>query len=224
MTELLAKSSAKSCRTSLSREGLVRRAVQLFAFLFLKAQITVDVRTAQRLFDNGREMNSDCVIRRSSRPRGSISTSLRVTLFLTFAACLFGGCATGKSDVPVGGAAENIRRLALAYVEYAAANNGVGPADKQQLAKFFAKDNLISTEEAEAFFVSPRDNQPYVIRWRQRPMGRPVGNNPPQPNIIIFENTGADGTRYVADGRISVKELSHEAFSQAVPDHQTAAN
>jgi hypothetical protein len=86
-----------------------------------------------------------------------------------------------------------------------------------------AKENAISIEGAEAFFISPRDKQPYVIRWRQHPMGRPVGNNPPQPNIIIFENTGADGTRYVADGRVSVKELSDGAFFQAVPDHQTAA-
>lgn len=151
-----------------------------------------------------------------------ISTSVRDTFVFTFAACLLGGCSSGKSGVPVGDAAENIRKLALAYVEYAATNQGVGPADKLTLAKFLAKDNLISAEEAEAFFVSPRDNQPYIIRWRQRPMATPVGNNPPQPNIIIFESTGADGTRYVADGRLSVKELSDEAFAQAVPDHQTA--
>ncbi len=152
-----------------------------------------------------------------------IWTSLRGTLVVTAATCLCSGCAGGKSDVPVGDAAENIRKLALAYVEYAAVNQGVGPADQPTLAKFLAKDNLISDEEAAEFFVSPRDKQPYVIRWRQRPMASPVGNNPPQPNIIIFESTGADGTRYVADGRLSVKELSDTAFSQAVPDHQTAA-
>ena len=155
--------------------------------------------------------------------RMGIWTSLPGTMVLTAATCLISGCGSGKSDVPVGDAAENIRKLALAYVEYAAANQGVGPADKSTLAKFLAKDNLISDEEAQAFFVSPRDKQPYVIRWRKRPMGNPVGNNPPQPNIIIFESTGADGTRYVADGRLSVKELSGTAFSQAVPDYQSAA-
>jgi hypothetical protein len=167
-------------------------------------------------------MNFARVIQRSSKQRGTVSTSLPGILYLAIASCVFGGCAGGKSDVPIGDAAENIRKLALAYVEYAAANNGVGPADKQTLAKFLAKDNLITTGEAEAFFVSPRDNQSYVIRWGLRPMGRPIGPNPPQPNIIIFENTGADGTRYVADGRLSVKELSTEAFSRAVPDHQTS--
>lgn len=189
----------------------------------MNAQITVDVRPPQRLFNNGREMNSVCAIQQSSRPRRSNLTIRPVELFLTIVTCLFGGCESRKSDVPVGDAAENIRKLALAYVEYAAANKGVGPADKPTLANFLAKDNVLSAEEAEAFFVSPRDNQPYVIRWRQRPMGPPVGNNPPQPNIIIFESTGADGTRHVVDGRLSVKELSDEAFSHAVPDHQTAA-
>ena len=142
--------------------------------------------------------------------------------FFVFASCLLAGCG-GKPEVPVGDAAEKIRKLALAYVEYASTNNGRGPADKEALAKFLQRQNQISTEEADAFFVSPRDNQPYIIRWGETPMGQPVGGRPPKPNIIIFENTGADGTRYVADGRLSVKELSEEAFSQAVPDHDPSS-
>ena len=130
------------------------------------------------------------------------------------------GCGRGKSDVPVGDAAERIRKLALAYVEFASTNGGRGPSNQEALAKFLQRQDKISIEEANGLFVSPRDNEPYVIRWGQTPMGRPVGGQPPKPNIIIYEKTGADGTRYVADGRLSVKELSDEAFSQAVPDHE----
>ena len=135
---------------------------------------------------------------------------------------VFAGCGGPKSDVPVGDAAENIRRLTLAYVKYAGAHGGAGPADQKTLAKAFADDNLISVAEAEKFFVSPRDNQPYVIRWGQRPLGPVVGPDPPKPNIIVYENTGADGTRYVGDGLVSIRELSDEAFNELVPDHQTS--
>ena len=146
-----------------------------------------------------------------------------VIVWIAAATCILAGCGGGKSDVPVGDAAENIRRLNLAYVQYAGAHGGVGPADKKTLAKAVADDNLISVEEAEKFFVSPRDNQPYIIRWGQRPMGRPVGPDPPKPTIIIFENSGADGTRYIADGQMSVRELPQDAFSKAVPDHQPSS-
>ncbi|MEX2172014.1 MAG: hypothetical protein WD851_22020 [Pirellulales bacterium] len=161
--------------------------------------------------------------RRDTRADNGDPTRIAVCFFLCIATgSLFAGCGGNKSVVPVGDAAENIRKLSLTYVQYAGANRGVGPANKEILAKYVAQDNLISVAEAEALLVSPRDKQPYVIRWAQRPMGSPVGNKPPEPNIIIFENTGADGTRYVADGRTSVKELSEEAFSQAVPDHQSS--
>ena len=135
-------------------------------------------------------------------------------------ACVVSGCGGAKSDVPKGAAAENIRKVTLAYVEYSSTHSGVGPADKKSLAKALAERNLVSIEEAETFLVSPRDNQPYVIRWSQRPMGRPVGPNPPKPNIVVFENTGAEGTRYVGDGQISIKELSEERFAEMVPEHQ----
>lgn len=132
------------------------------------------------------------------------------------------GCGGGKSDVPVGDAAENIRKVTLAYVRYAGSHGGVGPADQKTLAKAIADGNLITVEEAEKFFVSPRDNQPYVIRWKMKPMGPPAGPNPPKPNVVVYENTGAGGTRYIGDGQMSIKEVSDADFAQLVPDHQPA--
>jgi hypothetical protein len=126
------------------------------------------------------------------------------------------GCG-GESQVPVGDAAESIRKLALAYVQFAAANKGVGPADQDTLEKFLAKRNAISSEQARAYFVSPRDNQPYIIRWGQRPLGSGLtGAEVPKPSVIILERTGVDGMRYVADGQLGIRQLSDEKLDQLI--------
>jgi hypothetical protein len=127
------------------------------------------------------------------------------------------GCS--EPEVPVGDAAENIRKLALGYVQYAAANGGVGPADQQALTKFMVERNNIPQDEVEKSFVSIRDKQPYIIRWGVRPQGTgPMGARPPQPVILIMERTGADGVRYVADSRPSVNQMTEEELKQLVPD------
>jgi hypothetical protein len=131
---------------------------------------------------------------------------------------ILAGCG-GESEVPVGDAADNIRKLALNYVQYAAANRGAGPANEQALKKFMVERNAVPPEEAEKYFVSIRDNQPYVIRWGVRPQGSgPIGAEAPQPVIIIFERTGAEGNRYVADSRPEISQMTDEELRQVVPD------
>jgi hypothetical protein len=132
-------------------------------------------------------------------------------------AAALAGCG-GKSDVPVGDAAENIRKLALAYVQYASLHGGVGPADKETLAKALAAGEGISVDEANARFTSIRDNKPYVIRWKQRPVAPATGPDMPKANLLIYEQDGADGTRYTADGRLSIREMSDEQISQQYPE------
>jgi hypothetical protein len=130
------------------------------------------------------------------------------------------GCGRRASDVPSGEAAGNIRQLALAYVGYAGAHGGVGPAKQEELAKFVAQRESVSEQEANARFTSPRDNKPYVIRWKQRSHGPPIGHDPPKPTLIIYEQDGLGGTRYTADGQLSIKEMSDEQISQAYPEFQ----
>lgn len=158
------------------------------------------------------------IVGQASRARANGRPS-RWPLFFTLAAALVvTGCGS-KSAVPVGDAAEKIRKLALGYVQYAATNRGIGPANQETLAKFMVERNGLTKEEADACFVSPRDNQPFVVRWGQRPMGSgPVGPDPPKPAIIVHESTGADGTVYVANGQVSVTELSTADFAQVNPD------
>jgi hypothetical protein len=140
---------------------------------------------------------------------------------LVAAVIVLAGCG-GASEVPVGDAAENIRKLALGYVQYAATNRGVGPANQQALTKFMVERNALPQEEVEKSFVSIRDNQPYIVRWGLRPQGSgPLGAEAPKPIIIIMERTGADGTRYVADSRPEISQMTEEELKQQVPDFES---
>lgn len=162
-----------------------------------------------------------CVKRAGAR--GGWVVRWYVVLSVAIVSCA-AGCGA-KTDVPAGDAAENIRKLALGYVQYAGANKGVGPADEDTLIQFISKRNGMTTEEAKKYLVSIRDSQPYVIRWGLHPMA-PMTNpaESPKPNVIVFEKSGANGTRYIADGRLSVREVSGEEFSQLVPDHSSSGN
>ena len=148
----------------------------------------------------------------------------RLPVFCVLAAAIL-GCDRGP-DVPAGdNAAEGIRRLTLAYVQYAATNRGVGPANQASLAKFVMQRNRLSKADAEAYFVSPRDNQPYIVRWGQRPLGSaPTGPDPPTPAVIVFETTGASGTRYVADGQVAIKQMSADELAKIVPEQMASGN
>jgi hypothetical protein len=137
-------------------------------------------------------------------------------------ASIIAGCSRGSPDVPVGDAAENIRKLALAYLDYAAAHGGVGPPDQAALAETLVKTVGDSAEQATARFTSPRDNKPYVIRWKQRPMGPPRGHDPPKARLLIYEQDGLDGTRYTADGQLSIKEMSDEQIRETYPEFEQA--
>ena len=131
-------------------------------------------------------------------------------------------CASESSKVPVGEPAENIRQLALAYVQFAASNQGVGPPNQEALKKFLIQEDQLSEADADARFISSRDSQPYVVRWGERPEGSgPMGPEPPKPPIIIYERVGVDGKRYVANGRMSILQLASAEFSEAVPNAET---
>jgi hypothetical protein len=139
-------------------------------------------------------------------------------LFVLAAVMFFTGCSKGV-EVPVGDAAENIRKLALGYVQYAAQHGGTGPKNRESLAKFLVERSGYTREDADKSFVSPRDNQPYVIRWGQSPLG-PMGPEVEmaKANILIFERTGADGVRYTADGRMAIRQMTEAELEKEVPD------
>lgn len=132
------------------------------------------------------------------------------------------GCGRGTSNVPDDDAAENIRQLAVAYLEYAATHKGVGPGDQAALAKTLVTTAGISAEEANARFTSPRDKKPYVIRWKQRPREPALGPDPPKASLLIYEQDGLGGTRYTADGQLAIKEMSDEDIRATYPEFEQA--
>lgn len=141
-----------------------------------------------------------------------------VILLVSFLSVELIGCGP-ESKVPTGDPAENLRKLALSYVQFAGQNRGMGPKDKETLKQFMIRRNGVPEQEAEARFISPRDNEPYGIRWGMRPTKPgPTPADTPEPEIIIYEAVGADGTRYVADGRMNILEYTEEEFAKAVPD------
>lgn len=141
-------------------------------------------------------------------------------IWIALLSATLAGCGKRSSDVPVGDAAENIRKLALAYVRYASEYGGLGPPDRAAFAKAVVASAGDTDAEASARFTSIRDNKPYVILWKQRPMGPAINHNPPQPTLIIYEQDGLDGKRYTADGRMSIKEMSDEQIRQTYPDYE----
>lgn len=120
------------------------------------------------------------------------------------------GCSSTVTPPPSPAAAENLRKIALAY------NNAVGknkkpPQNLEQL-KPFLKD----MGNPEEILRSPGDGQPYVIIWGVTsfsqlnpsvPMGDPV--------VIAYERNGVDGRRFVATTMGNVVEMSDEEFAKA---------
>jgi hypothetical protein len=134
------------------------------------------------------------------------------------------GCGRGAPAVPDDDAAENIGQLALAYLDYASTHKGVGPADQAELAKALEANAGISADEARGRLTSPRDDKPYVIRWKQRPMAPALGHDPPKANLLIYEQDGSGGTRYTADGQLAIKEMSDEDIRATYPEFESAAD
>jgi hypothetical protein len=160
-------------------------------------------------------------IARRKRSRTGDSVALCRRFRIVVAAIWVLGCGR-SSQIPVGDAAENIRKLALSYVQFAAANKGVGPANEESLAKFLAERNGLTREQAQTYFISPRDQQPYVVLWGRRPLSsNPTGEAVPTPSIIIFERTGADGIQYLADGQLRIQQLTADEINRLVPEAKT---
>jgi hypothetical protein len=114
--------------------------------------------------------------------------------------------------------------LASLYGRYTAKNRGQPPADEAALRKFIP---TLSAEEQAALavdpanldkvFVSPRDGQPYVVRYKVR-TGVPAadGSTP----VIAYERAGKNGKRMVAYSNAKVEEIDESRLKQLVPDAQ----
>lgn len=112
---------------------------------------------------------------------------------------------------------KNLQALAVFYGRFISQNKGVGPPNEEAFKKFIRG---LRPEEFQSFgvdasnidplFVSPRDNQPYGIAWGlQGAMPGPDGSA-----MVIWEQTGVSGKRFVADAVGKIEEVDETTWNQ----------
>ena len=133
--------------------------------------------------------------------------ALSARLGVAFACLLAWGC----RGEPAGPDVESLKAVAELYAQYAASHQGKPPANEAELRKFLA--TLESQARAagaagpargtrfDAYFVSTRDGQPFVIRY-----GTPVSYDPKSAEVLAAEAAGVGGKRLVAYSNGTVVE------------------
>jgi len=124
------------------------------------------------------------------------------------------GC---NSEKPQSETEKNLQSLTVFYGRYISQHRGVGPADEADFKKFIRalpKDTLdsfgVNDSNLDKIFVSPRDNEPYGIAWKAR-SGAPGPGGAP---MIIWEQKGVNGKRYVSDSLGKIEEIDEATFNQ----------
>jgi len=133
------------------------------------------------------------------------------------------GCGDGEGDKP--GASETeqqLRRIARVYGTYQGAHRGAVAANEQELKDWIAslpeeQQKLLGMSGGDSVWVSPRDNQPFVIRFGQE-AGPPAMGPPSEVKdpILVHEKTGQDGKRYVVFNSLRTALLDQTAFEEAL--------
>lgn len=114
----------------------------------------------------------------------------------------------------------NIKPLAIFYGQYVGRHQGQPPPNEAEF-KTFVKENQalitgLNIADADALFISSRDKKPYVVIYG-------VASGPPGPGsqpVVIYEQEGVDGKRYVASSLGAVEEVDEAKFRQYVPQAQ----
>lgn len=115
---------------------------------------------------------------------------------------------------------KNLKALAVYYGGYTGQNKGVGPPNEEAFKKFIRTrtppelENFgVDPANLDPLFISPRDNQPYGIAWGLR--GAMPGPN--GAGMVIWEQTGVNGKRYVADSIGKIEEVDEATWTQRLP-------
>ncbi len=129
-------------------------------------------------------------------------------LVLGVLCAMIAGCG-GESQEHIDRETSNMKPLVILYGKFLSRNRGQPPANEEAFKKFIqaaAATTLESFEVAnvDELFVSSRDGKPYGIRYRGMP--------PLPDDIVIYEQDGVDGVRYVADSLGSVTEKTEQEF------------
>lgn len=129
----------------------------------------------------------------------------------------FGILACSPKPQPQSQSEKNLQALAVFYGRFISQNKGVGPPNEEAFKKFILARLATEVENfgfdpanIDPMFVSPRDNQPYSIAWGLRSaMPGPGGSS-----MVIWEQTGVNGKRYVADALGKIEEIDETTWNQ----------
>ena len=125
-----------------------------------------------------------------------------VVVLVAMAGC---GGQSAESVEKRGESSENFRVIETAY-RAALAKTNRAPKNREELTEY-----LPTGTDAEQLFVSPRDDQPFVIIWGTDLTALMTN---PRPVVYGYEADGADGNRFVLTS-MGVMELTDEDFAAA---------
>lgn len=153
-----------------------------------------------------------------SHPPAIRLVSFRFVLLSVCALVL--GCPQPESSIPL--EELRIKTLAIVYGQFVSKHQGTAPSSEAEFKKFiktvdnqFWEGLKIDPAKTDELFVSPRDNQPYVIVYKlKNPSNLESDGFGP---IVIWEKTGSGGTRYTGTSLGQIRILNEEEFKMKTP-------
>ncbi len=147
----------------------------------------------------------------------SLNLLVLSAVVVLFACGLWGCQRGGTASAPL--QESNIKPLAMFYGQFIAQNQGRPPADEAEFKRFIqsrgpAALQQFGVSDVESLFISTRDNLPYKVAYGGA-QGPP--NLVGQP-VVVYEQQGVGGKRYVANTLGAVEEVDEARFKELVPN------
>lgn len=110
-----------------------------------------------------------------------------------------------------------LRHLAILYGKYRNSHQGMPPKDEAQFKQYIKSLGAsqlaaagVSEAEIDTLFVSPRDGQPYEVRYSKAP----PADDGSGPAAVVIEHTGKNGKRLVAYSIGKVEEIDEATYQK----------
>jgi hypothetical protein len=140
-------------------------------------------------------------------------------LFLVAATLTAASLGCSRQEEPITKQEAHLKALAVCYGRFIGQHQGNPPQSEEEFKTFIqsipAEQIPGGSADMNSLFVSPRDNQPYVVRYD---LDRTQLMPGPTMPIVAYEQTGVEGKRYVADMVGGVQEVEEAKFKELVPD------